>query len=122
MDGGTIRSIGGFPRQAEVAVAVEDGGTIDLRSMTIDAVSARVRDGGRIFTKPQKTLVANIARGGAVTYWGSPRVRSSVEQGGVIARGAAADADRPIEELGPAILDLPPVPPVPPVPPSGRGT
>jgi putative autotransporter adhesin-like protein len=110
-DGGTIQSRGSFPRQAELGVAVHDGGTIDLRSMTVDAVDAAVRQGGRIFTKPQRVLAANVAHGGAITYWGHPRVTRSVEDGGVVARGTAADADKPLPECGPA---APPVPPVPP--------
>jgi len=116
MDGGTIRSRGSFPRQAELGVAVEDGGTIDLRSMTVDFVAAAVQDGGRIFIEPQRALVASIARGGGITYWGNPRVTSSVEHGGVVARGTAADADKPLlefNEFSPAVPVLPPVPPIP---------
>lgn len=120
MDGGTIRSRGSFPRQEELGVAVGDGGTIDLRSMTVDFVAAAVHDGGRIFTKPQSALAANIARGGVITYWGNPRVTSSVEDGGAVTRGAAGEADKPLSELGPGMDAQPPVPPVPPVSPIRR--
>lgn len=116
-DGGTIESRGSFPRQAELGVAVGDGGTIDLRSMTVDFVEAAVHDGGRIFAKPQRGLVAKIARGGVITYWGHPHVTSSVEQGGVVARGTAAAADRSLAEFGPAGPAVPAVPVVPPLPP-----
>ena len=112
-NGGTIQSRGSFPRQAELEVAVHDGGTLDLRSMTVDLVSAAVHDGGRILTKPKRTLVANIAQGGAITYWGSPRVSSSVKHGGVVARGTASDADKSLEEFDPAVPALPPLPPSP---------
>jgi hypothetical protein len=122
MDGGTIRTSGSFPRQADIAVVVEDGGTVDLRSMAVDRVTAAVRDGGRIMTRPQDTLTAQVARGGAVTYWGSPRITSSVDQGGVIARGNAADIDKPLDELGITNAPVPPVPPVPPVAQKKRGT
>jgi len=115
MDGGTIQTRGSFPRQAELAAAVGDGGTIDLRSMTVDFVAAGVHDGGRILTKPRSALVANIVRGGAITYWGDARVKSSVEKGGVVARGIPAEADKPLSELSPGAHALPPVPPLPPI-------
>jgi len=73
-----------------------------------------VQSGGRIFTKPLASLAASIDQGGAITYWGSPSVSRSVTQGGVVARGKAADADKPLKGLGPAHHDVPPVPPVPP--------
>ena len=117
MDGGVIESRGSFPRQEELRVTVADGGIIDLRAMTIDRVDAAVREGGRILTKPRETLVAEIARGGVVTYWGNPRVTSSIEDGGAVSRGAAADATKPLHEFGPRMPALPPMPPVPPVPP-----
>lgn len=119
-NGGLIESRGDFPRQAELGVAVEDGGMIDLRSMTADAVAAAVHDGGGIWIKPQKTLAAKVVQGGGITYWGNPRVTSSVQHGGFVVRGKAADADRPLRELGLAVMPAPPVPPVPPVP-SVRG-
>jgi hypothetical protein len=123
MDGGTIRTSGGFPRQTDIAVAVEDGGTVDLRSMVVDRVTAAVHDGGRIMARPQDALTAQVARGGAVTYWGSPRVTSAVDGGGVIARGNAADLDKPLDELGITNAPVPPVPPVAPVAPKkARGT
>lgn len=111
-DGGTIQSHGRFPRQTELGVAVNDGGTIDLRSMTVDVVTAAVQHGGRIFTAPQRALVAHIAQGGGITYWGNPQVTSSVEQGGVVVKGAAADADRPLPQLGPSLRSLRPLRPV----------
>jgi hypothetical protein len=111
MDGGTIQTRGGFPRQAELEVAVGDGGMIDLRSMTVDYVAAAVKSGGRILTKPEKALIARISQGGAITYWGNPRVTSSVDHGGVVVKGAAADADKPLLELDPAPPAVPPVPP-----------
>jgi Putative auto-transporter adhesin, head GIN domain len=110
-DGGTIRSQGSFPAQAALAVAVRNGGRIDLRSMTVDAVSAAVEEGGRIFITPQSILTATIAGGGGITYWGHPRVTSSVEHGGVVARGTAADLDQPLEDCSPAVPATPALPP-----------
>lgn len=114
MDGGTIQTRGNFPHQAELRVAVESGGTIDLRSMSVDRVTAAVREGGRILTKPQETLVAKVTHGGVVTYWGTHHVTSTVEDGGVVSRGAPADADKPLDKFGPASPVVPPVPPLPP--------
>jgi hypothetical protein len=110
-DGGTIRSQGSFPPQAALGVAVRNGGTIDLRSMTVDAVSAAVEEGGRILTTPQSVLSATIAGGGGITYWGHPRVTSSVEHGGVVARGTAADLEQSLEDCSPAVPATPALPP-----------
>ena len=73
-NGGTVQSAGAFPVQAAIAAAVEQGGTIDIRTMVADAVAASVHQGGRIFTTPRQALSAAIASGGAITYWGEPRV------------------------------------------------
>jgi hypothetical protein len=112
-DGGSIRSSGSFPRQASLQAAVRDGGTIDLRSMTVESVAAAVQDGGRILAKPKKALVGSVARGGVITYWGSPTVTSSIQKGGVVARGAPGDVDKPLEEVSPATPALPQIPPLP---------
>jgi hypothetical protein len=112
-DGGRIESHGSFPRQAEVKVNVSQGGLIDIRSMAADSVTASVNQGGMIFTRPQTALFATVAHGGIITYWGNARVRKSVRDGGVVTRGTAAEADKPISKLNPA----PPAPlPVPAVP------
>lgn len=112
-DGGLIQTRGNFPRQDELAVAVDDGGVIDLRSMTVDVMSAAVKDGGRILARPQGTLAASVTRGGGIMYWGNPRVTSSVTQGGVVERGDAADANKPLQDLGLAAPAVPPLPPLP---------
>lgn len=102
-DGGWLRSSGTFPKQASLAVAVESGGTLDMRSMNVGAVAAAVLQGGRIFTEPRETLTAAISQGGAVLYWGNPDVRRSIQHGGVVSRGKAADRDRPFEKIGGAV-------------------
>lgn len=122
MNGGTIRTSGDFPRQTDIAVAVEDGGTVDLRAMVVDRVTAAVHDGGRIMTRAEDALTAQVAHGGAVTYWGSPRVTSAVDGGGVIARGKPADLDKPLDAFGIGNAPVPPVPPVAPAPVTNRGT
>lgn len=121
-NGGVVESRGSFPRQAKLAAAVEDGGTLDARTLKADVVAAAVHDGGRILVMPQKTLSAAVAQGGGITYWGSPHVTSSIQHGGFVAKGKPADAARPLTELGHAHGPrIPPAPPVPPVP-STRGS
>jgi hypothetical protein len=112
-DGGTIQSRGSFPRQADIGLAVSQGGTIDIRSMAVDSVTASVDQGGRIFTTPQAAMFASVAHGGNITYWGEARVKSSIQDGGVVNRGTAAEADKPLAELGPPLPSLPSIPPLP---------
>lgn len=52
-DGGTVQSLGAFPAQAAIEADVEQGGTIDIRSIAAEAVDASVYSGGRIFTNPE---------------------------------------------------------------------
>ena len=112
-DGGTIQSRGSFPRQAEIGVAVNDGGTIDIRSMAVDSVTASVHSGGRIFTRPQTAMFASVVDGGVITYWGDARVSKSIKGGGVVSRGTTVEADQPISELSPPLPSVPPIPPLP---------
>jgi hypothetical protein len=116
MDGGTIETRGSFPPQPKLRVAVDQGGTIDLRALSVARVTATVRQGGRILTRPQEALDAEIASGGVVTYWGRPHVRSSIQQGGEVYRGATDDADKSLDELRYEDAVVPPAPPAPPVP------
>lgn len=98
-NGGIIRAGGSFPRQSELAVAVAHGGTIDVRSMVVDRVTASVNQGGRILTVAQAGLSARVTQGGVIIYWGDARVRSSVEHGGVVQRGDARELDLPLTSL-----------------------
>lgn len=117
-NGGTLRTSGAFPAQRELVGTVENGGRLDIRSMKADVVRAAVRQGGGILTRPQASLIAKVEQGGAVSYWGNPKVKSSVHHGGAVVRGRPGDADRPLEEIGAAARM--PVPPLPPLPPNGR--
>ena len=112
-DGGVVRTEGAFPRQPAIAASVASGGVIDLRALPAGRARAAVSQGGIILLSADETLDAAIAEGGRITYWGRPRVRSSVRHGGALERGDAADFARPLTELGPI---TPPVPPLPPVP------
>ena len=115
-EGGTLQSRGSFPGQAAIAATVTNGGTVDIRSMPAASVTASVFSGGRIFVKPLTSIVANVAQGGIILYWGDPRVTQSIEHGGVIEKGTAADSD----ELGDVSDTVAPIPPVPPTPPRQR--
>jgi hypothetical protein len=86
-NGGTLQSDGAFPAQAALEAHVEQGGTLDIRSIPADTVDASVYSGGRIFTNPRQALKADVESGGIITYWGDPRVRKSIRDGGVVTRG-----------------------------------
>lgn len=115
-DGGTIRAAGGFPGQAAIAASVHSGGAIDLRALDAAAVNASVAQGGVVFARPSRRLDASIAQGGRIAYWGNPSVHSRVRQGGSVGRGAAADADRPLEDFAPRVAPVPALPPLPSLP------
>jgi len=116
VDGGTIEGRGSFPRRAEIRVAVTSGGTIDIRAMTVDSVTASVDQGGIIFTKPHSAMIATVRHGGNITYWGDAKVTSSVRDGGVVTKGTADEADKPLSDFGFSFTSVPPIPPVPPIP------
>lgn len=112
--GGWIQSRGTFPRQVEIGVTVDNGGTIDVRSMSLGRITASVLSGGIILVKPLGAMAASVVQGGNITYWGDAPVTQSIEHGGVIIRGAPSDADRPLSELNPGIAPVAPRPPQPP--------
>ncbi|HJU68446.1 MAG TPA: hypothetical protein VJ650_09365 [Gemmatimonadaceae bacterium] len=113
--GGMIESTGSFPRQVAIEASVDNGGTIDIRSMAVGSVAASVLSGGRIFTKPITRIAATVVEGGNITYWGDARVTSSIERGGVIERGDPSDADRPVSEMGFSIAPVHTIPAPPPI-------
>jgi hypothetical protein len=101
-NGGWIRTMGSFARQSALTASVKHGGTIDLRAMTIDRVDASVEQGGRILTVPRGSLTASVFQGGAITYWGNVQVKRSIEHGGVVQEGRAAELNVPLFDTGPA--------------------
>ena len=113
-NGGTVQTAGSFSARPAITARVEQGGTIDIRSVAADAVVASVDSGGRIFTHARRTLDATVRSGGAITYWGAPQVSRSVRHGGMVARGTAR-VDQPLSELDPKLPVISPVPPVPPI-------
>jgi hypothetical protein len=112
-EGGTIQSRGTFPRQTEIGVTVTNGGTIDIRSMSVGSVTASVVSGGRILVKPLRMMVASVAEGGNITHWGDAPVTSSIQHGGVVTTGAPSDADLPLSESSPVTAPAAPIAPVP---------
>jgi hypothetical protein len=98
-NGGRVQSRGGFPRQGELALAVSNGGMIDVRSMVADRVTASVNQGGGILTVPRTLLFARVTQGGMITYWGDAQVRSSVGHGGAVNKGSASQIDVPLSEV-----------------------
>lgn len=93
-DGGRLR-VEGFPRQPIIAASVAQGGMLDLRQLPADRVTASVNHGGIIWVSAIAGLDAAIIQGGNVTYWGNPRVKSSVRQGGAISRGHPDELSTP---------------------------
>ncbi len=84
--GGTIVAGRGFAPQGDVAAAVSAGGTIDLRAVTADEVSAAVNAGGDIYVHPRISLNAAVNAGGDVHYSGNPQVSMAVSNGGNVSR------------------------------------
>lgn len=99
-NGGWVESVGSFARQGDLATRVNHGGTIDVRAMAVDRVNAEVEQGGRILTAPRGSLFATVTQGGAITYWGNPRVQESVQHGGVVSKGSADELTVPLADLG----------------------
>jgi len=107
-NGGWVESVGTFARQADLATRVNHGGTIDVRRIAADRVNAEVEQGGRILTAPRGSLFATVTQGGAITYWGNPRVEESVRHGGVVSKGSADELTVPLAELGSPVMPLHP--------------
>ncbi|MGE5563522.1 MAG: GIN domain-containing protein [Bacillota bacterium] len=84
--GGTIVASRGFAPQQEVAAAISAGGTIDLRAVAGDTVSAAVNAGGDIFVHPRVALNAAVTAGGDIHYIGDPQVSSAITAGGDVRR------------------------------------
>ena len=103
-NGGRAQSVGEFPRQTQLVLAVAHGGTIDVRSMDVDRVTASVEQGGGILTAPRSWLFARINQGGVITYWGDAQVRSSVGHGGAVNKGIPSQIDAPLSEV---VLSVP---------------
>jgi hypothetical protein len=84
--GGRIIAKPGFAPQRQISAAVDAGGTIDLRAVTADSVSAAVRAGGDIYVHPRVALSAAVSAGGDIRYIGNPSVSMAVRDGGEVRR------------------------------------
>ena len=84
--GGTIVAARGFAPQAHVAAAVHAGGTIDLRAVDANEVSAAVNAGGDIYVRPRSSLSAVVNAGGDIHYSGNPQVSMAIANGGNVSR------------------------------------
>ena len=84
--GGRIVAARGFGLQRQLSAAVSAGGTIDLRAVEADEVSAAINAGGDIFVHPRQTLAAAVNAGGDIHYTGDPRVEMAVHDGGAVRR------------------------------------
>lgn len=85
--GGKIAASTGFPRQKDIAVSVNGGGLIDLRSLPISEVAAAVNGGGRLLVRAEDSLAASVNGGGSISYWGKPRLATSIDGGGSVTPG-----------------------------------
>ncbi len=82
--GGAITAAPGFGPQANVAVAVDGGGQIDLRSTRIADVAASVAGGGKLLIGPSASLAAAVNGGGEIRYAGDPQVTTAINGGGIV--------------------------------------
>jgi len=80
--GGTIVAQRGFAPQRDISAAVLAGGTIDLRAIIADDVSAAINSGGDIYVRPRVKLNAAVHAGGDIHYSGHPQVSMAVASGG----------------------------------------
>jgi len=82
--GGTIRAEGAFPAEANLAVAIGGGGTLDARAITGTNVAAAINGGGLIRTSASRSLAAVISGGGTISYRGNPEKTVAINGGGTV--------------------------------------
>jgi hypothetical protein len=82
--GGEILTGGSHPRQDNIAVAVNGGGSIDARALPANNVAASVSGGGNLLVRAESALAASINGGGTIRYWGNPAVSRWVRGGGSV--------------------------------------
>lgn len=85
--GGSVSTAAGFAPQGHVAVAVNGGGRIDVRSLDAANVAAAVNGGGELLVRPRVSLSAAVNGGGHIRYWGTPSVTMAVRGGGNVTPG-----------------------------------
>src|SRR6185295_9612892 len=83
---------GSFHAQENVAAAVNQGGTVDVRAIPGNNVAAAVTQGGQVIVTANRSIAAAVRQGGQVTYWGNPgSVTKAINNGGAVRRGDGAD-------------------------------
>jgi len=85
--GGEIETADGFDA-SELSLAVNGGGSLDVRSVPANNVSAAINGGGEISLRAENSLSAAVHGGGEITYWGNPAVSKAVAGGGEVSRGS----------------------------------
>ena len=92
--GGTIRAEGSWRAQENVAAAVHQGGTVDVRAIPGNNVAAAVTQGGHVIVTANKNIAAAVREGGHVEYWGNPQsITRAIHNGGAVNRGDGADSN-----------------------------
>ena len=84
--GGSVRAVGGFASQGQIAVGVNGGGKVDLRAIEGRNVAVGINGGGQVLVRAGSTLAVGVNGGGEVRYLGNPRVTSAIDGGGSVRR------------------------------------
>lgn len=84
--GGHLDVAPGFPTQDKLSAAVQGGGKIEARALTVRSANAAVDGGGVISLNASDALMAAVNGGGDVRYAGNPRVTTAINGGGNVSR------------------------------------
>jgi hypothetical protein len=83
--GGSIKVVGNWPHEKDVAAAVRQGGAVDMRAIHATNAAAAVHEGGSVMVTADENLAAAVHEGGQVTFWGHPaNITRAVSGGGQI--------------------------------------
>jgi hypothetical protein len=80
--GGHIEVASGFPAQGRISAAVNGGGRIDTRNISVSEGDAAIEGGGQIDIRASNALNAAVNGGGQIRYAGNPNVSSAINGGG----------------------------------------
>jgi hypothetical protein len=85
-DGGQITAAAGFPAQDKLFAAIDGKGRIDTRALQVSNVFAAAK-GGELLVRASTNLFGVAENGGAVRYWGDPRLMTKGADGAVVQAG-----------------------------------
>lgn len=88
--GGTISVKGSFPLVQALAVNIHGGGVVDTISIPTVLLRAMVSSGGRVRATVLGRLVPRVSGGGAIEYFGDPKIESEADAEGTIRRAGPA--------------------------------